>query len=152
MRTRLAAVALLVLVTGGSLMTCSAQTQAQTTPTPGVQTITVTLTDTTVTASQTTVQPGVRSHFVVTNQGKFPHQFWLTPQGMAQMMRQMPMEQWQQQLLYTSQTIGPSMMASFDYTFTMPMVQRQLAFTCYTPSGYAAGGPNLIELPIRVNP
>jgi uncharacterized cupredoxin-like copper-binding protein len=123
---------------------------AQSSPTPAGHTITVTLTDATPTASATTFRAGVSYRFVVTNQGKVPHQFWLTPQGMQQIMQQMPMEQWQQRLLYTSQTIPPGMTTSFDFTFTTPMVQQQLAFTCYTPSGYSAGGPSLSELLIQV--
>ncbi len=120
------------------------------TPTPAGQTIAVTLTDVAPTASATTFRVGVSYHFVVTNQGKFPHQVWLTPQGMQQLMQQLPMEQWQQRLLYTSQGIPPGTRTSFDFTFTTPMIQQQLAFTCYTPSGYSAGGPYLTELPIHV--
>ncbi len=115
--------------------------------TPGVQTITVTLTDTTVNASQATVQSGVRYHFLVTNRGAHPHQFWLSPQGMAQMMGQMPMAQWRQQILYGSQDIGPGMMTSFDYTFTRQMMQQRLAYGCYT-----ANGQTVIQMPLRVNP
>jgi hypothetical protein len=98
----------------------------------------------------TTVHANVSYHFVVTNQGKFPHQFWLTPQGMQQIMQQTPMEQWQQQILCTSPTIPPGTMTTFDFTFKTSMAQQQLAFTCYTPSGYSAGGPSMSELPIQV--
>jgi uncharacterized cupredoxin-like copper-binding protein len=145
----------LVIIGGPTLPTKTSATEApgtpaQTTPTPEGHSITVTLTDTTPTASATTFRAGVSYHFDVTNQGRFPHQFWLTPQGMQQIMQQMPMEQWQQQILYTSQTIAPPTTTSFDFTFTGQMIQRQLAFTCYTPSGYSAGGPSLSELPIQV--
>lgn len=146
-RARLATVALVALLAGTGLAACAAQARTAPTPTSGVETVTVTLTDTTVTASQTTFQPGVRCHFIVTNRGTRPHQFWLGPQQMAQMMSQMPMGQWHQQLLYGSQDIGPGMMATFDYTFTMPMTSQHLAFGCYT-----ANGQSVIEMPIRVTP
>jgi hypothetical protein len=74
-----------------------------------------------------------------------PRQFWLTPHGMAQVMSQMPMAQWRQQVLYSSQDIGPGIMTTFDHTFTMPLMQQQLAFGCY-----AANGQSLIETPTRV--
>lgn len=144
---RLAAVALIAVLAGAILTACASQARMAPTSTPAVQTVTVTLTDTTVTASQTTFRPGVRYHFIVTNRGTHPHQFWLMPQQMAQTMRQMPMAQWHQQLMYSSQDIGPGMMATFDYTFTMPMAQQQLAFSCYT-----ASGQSVIEMPIRVAP
>jgi uncharacterized cupredoxin-like copper-binding protein len=151
MRTHVAAVAFIVLFAGAGvgLAACTAQTTVTTatTATPGVQTITVTLTDTTMNASQATVQSGVRYHFIVTNQGAHPHQFWLSPQGMAQMMGRMPMAQWRQQILYGSQDIGPGMMTSFDYTFTRQMMHQGLAYGCYT-----ANGQSVIQMPIRVNP
>jgi hypothetical protein len=147
MRTRLAALAVSAVVAAAILTACGPQAQtAPPTATPGVQTVRVTLTDTTITASQTTFRPGVRCHFVVTNSGTVPHQFWLMPQGTAQMMGRMPTEQWRQQLLYASQDIGPGRMAAFDYTFTMPMMQQSLALGCY-----AAGHP-LMQLPITVRP
>lgn len=149
MRTHLAAVALLVVLATGGLTACTSQAQAPpaSTPTPVVQTITVTLTDTAVIASQSTLRPGVRCRFIVTNRGTRPHQFWLMPQGLTRMMSEMPMAQWRQQVLYSSQDIGPGMMATFDYTFTMPMMQQQWAFGCYT-----ANGQSVIMMPIRLSP
>lgn len=147
LRANLVTVALIALLVGVSLAACTTQAQTSATSTTGAPTVAVTLTDTTVTASQTTFQPGVRYHFVMTNHGAHAHQFWLMPQGMAQRMSQMPMGQWRQQLLYSSQTIGPGMTGAFDYTFTSPMAQRQLAFGCYT-----ADGQTVIEMPMRVNP
>ena len=147
LRAYLTAVALIALLAAVGLTACTAQSQTPSTSTTGGQTIAVALTDTTVTASQTTFQPGVRYHFLVTNHGTRAHQFWLMPQGMAQRMGQMPMGQWRQQLLYSSQDIGPGMMATVDYTFTTPMAQQQLAFGCYTTDGQS-----LVELPMRVTP
>jgi uncharacterized cupredoxin-like copper-binding protein len=148
MRTHVAAVALIVLFAGLGLVACTTQTTATTAPsTPRVQTITVTLTDTTMNTSQATVQSGVRYHFIITNQGAHPHQFWLSPQGMAQMMGRMPMAQWRQQILYGSQDIGPGMMTSFDYTFTRQIMHQGLAFSCYT-----ANGQTVIQMPLHVNP
>jgi hypothetical protein len=144
-----------IIISGPTLSTKTPATEATSTPAPITSTpaghiITVTLTDAAPTASAMTFRVGVSYHFDVTNQGKFPHQFWLTPQRMQQIMQQTPMEQWQQQILYTSQSIPSGTTTSFDFTFTTPMIQQQLAFTCYTPSGYSAGGPYLTELPIHV--
>jgi hypothetical protein len=147
MRTHLAGFVLIPLLAGISLAACTSQAQTTPTATSGTQTITVTLTDTTVTASQTTIRPGVPCHFIVTNRGTRPHQFWLMPQGMAQLMSQMPMAQWRQRLLYSTPDIGPGMMTTFDYTFSMPMMQQQLAFGCYT-----ANGSSVIEMPMRLSP
>lgn len=146
-RAHLAAVALIALLAGVSLTACASQTQMTPTPTSGIQTVTVTLTDTAVTASQTTFRPGVRYHFLMTNRGTRPYQFWLMPQGMAQRMSQMPMAQWRQHLLYSSQDIGPGMTATIDYTFTASMMQQQLAFGCYP-----VNGQSVIEMPIHVTP
>lgn len=147
MKAHFAAVALVVVLAAAGVTACTspAQTRTTATSTPAVQTITVTLTDTSVTASQATVRPGVPCHFIVINRGTQPHQFWLTPQGMAQMMRQIPMAQWHQQLLYSSQDIGPGMMATFDYTFTMPVMQQRLALGCYT-----ANGQTIYMMPFRI--
>lgn len=76
-----------------------------------------------------------------------PHQFWLMPQGMAQMMSNMPMGQWHQQILYSTQDIGPGMMTTMDYTFSNSMMHQQLAIGCYT-----AEGPVVMQMPIRVSP
>ena len=146
-RAHLVAIALIAVLAAVGLTACTSQAQTTPTPTAEGQAITVALTDTTVTASQTTFRPGVRYHFLVTNHGTRAHQFWLMPQGMAQRMSQMPMGQWRQQLLYSSQDIGPGMMATVDYTFTTPMAQQQLAFGCYTTDGQS-----LVELPMRVTP
>jgi uncharacterized cupredoxin-like copper-binding protein len=146
MRSRLSFAILIGLLIGTSLTACtSIRSQVTPTSTPAVQTITVTLTDTAITASQTTVRPGVRYHFVVTNRGKMPHQFWLMPQGMSQMMSQMPMSQWHSKVLASTPDIGPGMMASLDYTYTMPMMQQALAYGCYTASSQA-----LVEMPMQV--
>jgi hypothetical protein len=147
MRIHLTAAALIALLAAVGLAGCSSQAPTTPTATLGVQTIAVTLTDTTVTASQTTIRPGVPCHFIVTNHGTRPHQFWLMPQGMAQLMSQMPMAQWHQRLLYGTPDIGPGMTTAFDYTFSRPMMQQALAFGCYT-----ANGPSVIEMPIRVSP
>jgi hypothetical protein len=146
MKALLASAAIVLLLAGASLAGCGT-TQAQTTATaiPNVQTVTVTLTDSVVTASHTTFRPGVRYHFIVTNHGTRPHQFWLMPQGMAQMMSNMPMAQWHQQVMFSTQDIGPGMMKTADYTFTDSMMHQQLAFGCYTTNGQV-----LMEMPIYV--
>jgi uncharacterized cupredoxin-like copper-binding protein len=147
MRSRLSFAFSVGLLIGTSLTACTALgSQATTTSAPALQTITVTLTDTAITASQTTVRPGVRCHFVVTNRVTMPHQFWLMPQGMSQMMSQMPMSQWHSKVLASTPDIGPGMMASMDYTYTIPMMQQALAYGCYT-----ATSPSLMELPMRVS-
>ena len=147
MKALLGSAAIVLLLAGASLAGCGT-TQAQTTSTaiPNVQTVTVTLTDSGVTASQTTFRPSVRCHFVVTNHGTRPHQFWLMPQGMAQMMSNMPMAQWHQNLMFSTQDIGPGMMDTVDYTFTDSMMHQQLAFGSYTADGHV-----LMEMPIRVS-
>lgn len=145
MRNRFAAIAAIALLAGTVLTACAAK--ATTTPIPGVLTVEVVLTDATVTSSQATFRPGVHCRFVVTNRGTRPHQFWLMPQGMGQMMSRMPMALWHRELLYGTQDIGPGMMTTFDYTFTRPMEQRQLAFGCYS-----ADGRDVVEMPIRVSP
>jgi hypothetical protein len=76
-----------------------------------------------------------------------PHQFWLMPQGMSQMISQMPMSQWHSRMSYSIPDIGPGMMASSDYTFTMPMMQQALAYGCYS-----AHSQSVIEMPRRISP
>jgi hypothetical protein len=69
------------------------------------------------------------------------------PQGMAQMMTNMPMAQWRQQVMFSIQDIGPGMMAAVDYTFTDSMMHQQLAFGCYTANGHV-----LMEMPNYLRP
>jgi hypothetical protein len=147
LRSPLSVVLFAVLLIGISLTACtSISSQATPTSTLVVQTITITLTDTAITASQTTVRPDVRCHFVVTNRGTVRHQFWLVPHGMSQMMTQMPMSQWHGKVLGRTPDIGPGMMASLDYTYTMPMMHQALAYGCYT-----ATSQSLMEMPIQVS-
>jgi uncharacterized cupredoxin-like copper-binding protein len=140
------AVAVLLVLAAANLAGCGT-TQALSTSnrTSTVQTVTVTLTDTGVTASQTTFRPGERCHFIVTNRGTRPHQFWLMPQGMVQRMSEMPMAQWHQQVMFSTADIGPGMMATVDYTFANAMMHQQLAFGCYT-----ANGEVLRDMPIHM--
>lgn len=143
MRTRVLSLVVVMLLAAGGLTACGA-----TAGTPGAtttsQTVSVTLTDTGITASQTAFAPGTRFHFVVANHGTQPHQFWLMPQNMQQMMSSMPMGQWHQQLLYGSQTIAPGQIVTFDYTFPMMSPQQGLAFGCYTEQGQS-----VYMMPIR---
>jgi uncharacterized cupredoxin-like copper-binding protein len=145
MRTSLLVAASCAVFVAVGLTACGpAQTAA-----PQTQTVTVSLTDSAIIASQTTFHPGVQYHFVVTNNGTTSHEFLIMPPGMAQMMSQMPMNQWRQQALHASGMLGPQMMAEFDYTFAdMPMMQQgqDAAFGCY------ADGHPLMQMPITVNP
>lgn len=145
MKSYLVAVVLVTVLIGAS--GCTPQAEAIPPGTPGAQTVIVTLTNTTLTASQTTFRPDVRYHFIVTNRGPLPHQFWIMPQGMAQLMRQMPMAQWRQHLMFATPDIRQGMRSTFDYTFTMPMMQQRLAFGCYSTSGQS-----VVEVPIRIRP
>lgn len=145
MRRRLLAVALFVLVAGMSLTACGVGSGTTPSTTTGTPTIAVTLTDTSVTASQAAFTPGIHCHFVITNAGTQPHRFWLMPQDMAQMMSEMPMGQWHEQILYSSQTVAPGQTVRFDYTFPMMHTQQALAFGCYT-----ATGQSISIMPIRV--
>jgi uncharacterized cupredoxin-like copper-binding protein len=136
---RLAATVVIILLLGVSLAACTAyaQTAPTATPTrasPHVQTVTVTLTDTTITASQTAVQPGVRYDFIVTNHGTVAHQFWLMPAGMAQLMKQMPMAQWHRHLLASTQDIAPGKTAQAAYTFTTATMKHSWELGSYTPT------------------
>jgi uncharacterized cupredoxin-like copper-binding protein len=124
MKTLLTTVPLALLLLAGISLAGCATTRAQTTSTsipqaqatstsiPNAQTVAVTLTDTGIIATQTTFRPGVRYHFIITNHGTRPHQFWFIPQGMAQMMSNMPMAQWHQKVMFSTQNIGPGMSAS----------------------------------------
>ena len=145
MKTLFASVALLLVLVGASLAGCGT-TQTPSNSTSSLQTITITLTDAEVTASQTTFRLGEGYHFMVTNRGTRPHQFWLMPQGMAQMMNDMPMAQWHQHVMFSTQDIGPGMMSTADYTFTNAMMHQQLAFGCYT-----ANGQVIREMPIHMS-
>jgi uncharacterized cupredoxin-like copper-binding protein len=144
MRKRLAAIVVIILLTGLSLAACTAYAQPAPAPTPQVHTVTVTLTDTALTASQKTVRPGVHYAFVVTNRGTVVHQFWLMPAGMAQMMKQMPMAQWHSQLLYATQDIAPGKTAKFTYTFTTATMKHSLAFGSYTPNSQTLVVPPVV--------
>jgi hypothetical protein len=62
---------------------------------------------------------------------------------MAQMMSEMPMAQWHQQVVFSTQDIGPGMTATADYTFPYSMMYGQWAFGCYT-----ANGQVVMEMPI----
>jgi uncharacterized cupredoxin-like copper-binding protein len=149
-RTRLLTVTLVFLLAGAGLAACGAT--AATTSTP---TVTVDLTDAGITASQATFGPGARCHFVVTNHGTQPRQFWVMPQNMQQMMSTMPMSQWRQHLLYSAQTIAstqtiaPGQTVTFDYTFPMTSgmmgTPQGLAFGCYTEQGQS-----LHMMPIQI--
>jgi hypothetical protein len=82
MKALLASAALVLPLVGASLAGCGTpQAQTTSTTTSNVQTVTVTLTDTGIIASQTTFRPGARCHFIVTNHGTRPYQFWLMPKG-----------------------------------------------------------------------
>jgi len=139
MRTRLLMFVLILVLAAAGLAACGTSAA-----TAGSSTVTVSLTDAGVTASQATFAPGARCHFVVTNHGTQPHQFWLMPQNMQHMMSSMPMGQWHQQLLYSSQTIAPGQTVTFDYTFPMMSPQQGLAFGCYTEQGQSVS-----MMPIR---
>jgi uncharacterized cupredoxin-like copper-binding protein len=144
MRKRLAAIVVITLLMGVSLAACTAS--AQTAPAPQVHTVSVTLTDTAITASQTTVRPGVRYDFVVTNRGTVAHQFWLMPAGMAQTMKQMPMTQWHSLLLSSTQDIAPGKTAKVEYTFTTATMKHAWAYGSYTPNSQS-----LVVPPVRIS-
>lgn len=146
MRPYLVVAVLFVVLIGAS--SCPQQTPIST-GTPGVQTVTVTvtLTNTTLTASQTTFRSAERYHFIVTNRGPLPREFWIMPQGMAQMMSRMPMAQWRKHLLFATPEIRHGMRSVFDCTFTMRMAQQRLAF-----GSYSGTGPSVLEMPIRIEP
>jgi uncharacterized cupredoxin-like copper-binding protein len=144
MRQRIAAIVVLILLTGISLAACTAY--AQPAPAPQVYPVTVTLSDTAITASPTTVRAGVRYDFTVTNHGTVAHQFWVMPATMLQLMKQVPMAQWQSHLPYGTQDIGPDKTAKFTYTFTTAMLHHAWAFGNYTPTTHA-----VIALPIHLN-
>ena len=134
MRQRLAAIVVITLLMGVSLAACTAYAQTAPTPAPHVQMVNVTLTDTTITASQTAVRPGVRYDFIVTNHGTVAHQFWLMPGGMAQQMKQMPRAQWHSHLLASTQDIAPGKTAQVAYTFTTATMKQSWALGSYTPT------------------
>jgi hypothetical protein len=51
------------------------------------------------------------------------------------------------ELGFEARNIGAGMTATFDYTFSMPMMQQALAFGCYT-----ANASSVIEMPMRLSP
>jgi uncharacterized cupredoxin-like copper-binding protein len=145
MRTQILSFVVVMLLAGAGLTACGA-TAGTPSATTTSQTITVALTDTGISSSQATFAPGVRCHFVVTNHGTQPHQFWLMPQNMQEMMQNMPMEQWHHQVLYSSQTVMPGQTVTFDYTFPMISPEQGLAFGCYTGQGQL-----VYMMPIRIS-
>jgi Transposase len=54
--------------------------------------------------------------------------------------------QWHQQVMFSTQDIGPGMMSTVDYTFSNAMMHQQLAFGCYT-----ANGQVIREMPIHMS-
>jgi uncharacterized cupredoxin-like copper-binding protein len=145
MRIRLLSVVVVVLLAAAGLTSCGA-TAGTPSATTTSQTITVTLTDGAITSSQVAFAPGTRGHFVVTDHGTQPHQFWLRPQNMQEIMQNMPMAQWYHQLLYNSQTVAPGQTVTFNYTFPMMSPQQGLAFGCYTKPGQPVS-----MMPIRIS-
>jgi hypothetical protein len=135
-----------LLLAGAGLTACGATARTPSATSTSKQTITVILTDSGITSSQATFAPGTHCHFVVTNHGTQPHQFWLMPQNMQEMMQNMPMGQWHQQVLYSSQTVMPGQSMTFDYTFPMMSPQQGLAFGCYTEHGQL-----VYMMPIRLS-
>jgi uncharacterized cupredoxin-like copper-binding protein len=146
MRAPLTTIALIVLFASVSVAARLPAAQTTARASPSVQTITVTLTDTAIIASQRMARPGIRYHFIVTNRGTVPHEFWLMPANMAQMMNQMPMSQWESKILYSTPDIWPGNMDAFDYTFASAMMRQSLAYGSPTDDGQS-----VIAMPMRVS-
>ena len=94
-------------------------------PPPAPVDVTVTLSEFKIDSSLTTFQAGVPYHFIVTNDGKIPHEINIANLTNAQM------------------PVGATQ--SFDITFTS---QGQPEFACHLPAHYEAG----MKLPITVGP
>jgi hypothetical protein len=88
----------------------------------------VTLTDTGVQAAQTSFQPNMTYHFVVTNHGGAPQTFLIMPQGMGGM----PMGAMHQRAMVRMQDIAPGATVWIDYTFPMTMAHQSFVLGCYS--------------------
>jgi uncharacterized cupredoxin-like copper-binding protein len=118
-----------------------------------VQIVQVTENDFSIHASQTSFQPGVRYHFVVTNISATPHEFMIGPQ----MPAGMAMEAMHQMALAHIDTIAPHQTSTVDVTFPMAMgtpmpgmssmTTQRLEFSCHLAGHYEAG----MELPLTVS-
>lgn len=137
----LATIALLAVVVPG---TPGANTTASAPP----NTVYVTETDFAISATQTSFKPGVRYHFVVTNNSPDAHEFMVGPQ----MPVGMSMDQMDKMMLGVIDTLNPHQTKTLDLTFpantaTMNgMNTNQLEFSCHLPGHYEAG----MLLPITV--
>ncbi len=135
----LATIALLAVVVPG--------TPGATTSAPP-NTVYVTETDFAISATQTSFKPGVRYHFVVTNNSPDVHEFMVGPQ----MPVGISMDQMDKMMLGVIDTLNPYQTQTLDITFpantaTMnSMNAAPLEFSCHLPGHYEAG----MLLPITV--
>jgi uncharacterized cupredoxin-like copper-binding protein len=132
-------IALVLLLT--ALAACSGAKPASNQPV----TVTITADDFSFKSSLTTFTVGVPYHFVVTNNGKVPHEIMLVQPIEA---GKMDMEAMDQMALahIEEDDLQPGTTQSFDYTFTEAAPAGQLEFSCHIPGHYEAG----MKLPITV--
>jgi uncharacterized cupredoxin-like copper-binding protein len=93
-------------------------------------TVTVTVTEFKFETSMTTFKVGVPYHFVLTNTGKYPHEFDISNAGasLTNLLAKV-----------SKDSLGPGATATLDYTFTQPAPAGTLAFTCHLPGHYEQG-------------
>lgn len=104
----------------------------------------ISLTDFKIEPSQTTFQPNVSYHFVVSNKGTLAHEFRIMPPVSGQPT---PDELQKQTLALISATdLTPGSTKTLDYTFTQAYPSGLLEFACHTPGHYEAG----MHIPITV--
>jgi uncharacterized cupredoxin-like copper-binding protein len=104
----------------------------------------VSLTDFKIDLSQTTFQPNVPYHFVVSNKGTLAHEFRIMPPVSGQPTP----DEFQKQTLamLSSADLTPGSTKTLDYTFTQAYPSGSLELACHTPGHYEAG----MHVPITV--
>lgn len=92
--------------------------------------VTVNLTEFKIEPSMTEFKVGVAYHFVITNTGKYPHEFDIGNAGpsLTDSLAKVGKDQ-----------LAPGATATLDYTFTQAAPAGTLAFSCHLPGHFEQG-------------
>ena len=123
----------ILLLAGFVLTACGAKGSASTAPVD----VNVTLTEFTIEPSMTTFKVGVPYHFVITNEGKVPHEFDIIPPESPPVSADQ--EKSASLARVTEDQLPAGATATLDYTFTKAYPEGSLEFACHLTGHYEAG-------------
>ena len=131
------------------LSACSSAQNGGTANADGSIDVQVTLTEFGIDASVTEFKPGIRYHFVVTNEGQIGHEFMILPVSEHMGMAGMSMQEFDELALMMIPVEQLPVGATVEADFTFAAVPKQsLELVCMTAGHFEAG----MRLPIRVRP